>query len=216
MEVYLSTAYLAPIQYYGRLLGGTVCMEACEHFVKQSFRNRCVIVGANGLLTLTIPVEKPRSLKIPIRDVRISEHGRWRHQHWQALVSAYRKSPFFDYYEEDFAPFYHQTSLHYLFDFNEELRRTVCGLLGMTPTIRFTNVYLPSPPNDYRDAIHPKREVADPLFTPTPYYQIFSARHGFLPKLSIADLLFNEGPEALSILRRSFRLTVKIPTFATE
>jgi hypothetical protein len=206
MEVYLSTAYLAPIRYYGRLLDGMVCMEACEHFVKQSFRNRCLIAGANGLLTLTIPIEKPRSLKIPIRDVRISEHGRWRHQHWQALVSAYRKSPFFDYYEEDFAPFYHQSSFHYLFDFNEALRRTVCSLLGMTPTVCFTNVYHPSPSNDYRDAIHPKHEAADRLFSPIPYYQVFSARHGFLPDLSIADLLFNEGPETLSVLRRSFGL----------
>ncbi|MDR3129262.1 MAG: WbqC family protein [Tannerellaceae bacterium] len=208
MEVYLSTAYLAPIQYYCRLLSGTVYLETCEHFVKQSFRNRCLIGGANGLLTLTIPVEKPRSnLKIPIRDVRISEHGRWRHQHWQALVSAYRKSPFFDYYEEDFAPFYHRSSLHFLFDFNEELRRTVCHLLGITPIIRSTNIYFPSPPNDYRNAIHPKHKVVDPLFLPISYYQVFSARHSFLPNLSIADLLFNEGPEALSILRHSFRLS---------
>ncbi len=201
--VYLSTAYLAPVQYYCKMIQyRRTCMEAHEHFLKQTYRNRCYIAAANGSLPLTIPVEKGEADKVHIRDVRISGHGNWRHLHWNALVSAYNMSPFFEYYEDDFAPFY-QKKYTFLWDFNEELRRLICSLVDIHPTVVTTSSYGKELPADYREVIRPKHPVADPAFRPLPYYQVFQGKHGFLPNLSIVDLLFNMGPESLLILHKS-------------
>jgi hypothetical protein len=198
--VYLSTAYLAPVQYYCKLFHfAPAYIETCENYVKQSYRNRCIIAGANGALTLTVPVEKPAAPKCLTRDVRISEHGRWRHLHWHALVSAYQTSPFFEYYRDDFITFYEKKYV-FLFDFNEALRRLVCELLDMQPDVRYTATYVAGVPNDFREAIRPRRPPDDPAFRPKPYCQVFRSRFGFLPNLSIVDLLFNMGAESLLIL----------------
>ena len=106
-SVILSTAYLAPVQYYTKLYAyEDVCIEAEENYLKQTYRNRCHIASANGMQALSIPIEKPDTLKCLTKDIRVSEHGNWRHQHWHALVSAYNMSPFFEYYADDFQPFY--------------------------------------------------------------------------------------------------------------
>ena len=105
--VYISTTYLGPVQQYCKLFQyPEVHLETAENYLKQTFRNRCTIAAANGPLALSIPIVKPDTLKCPTKDIRISDHGNWRHLHWNALVSAYNMSPFFEYYEEDFAPFY--------------------------------------------------------------------------------------------------------------
>ncbi|MDD3064102.1 MAG: WbqC family protein, partial [Massilibacteroides sp.] len=105
--VFLSTTYLGPIQYYCKLLQfPNVEIEREENFVKQTYRNRCVIAAANGPLILSVPTEKPETIKCRTKDIRISDHGNWRHLHWNALVSAYSTSPFFIYYQDDFAPFF--------------------------------------------------------------------------------------------------------------
>lgn len=201
--VYLSTAYLAPVQYYAKLYHyPEVYMEAVENYIKQSYRNRCTIAGANGPLSLSIPIIKPDSPKCPTRDIRISDHGNWRHLHWNALVSAYGLSPFFEYYADDLAPFY-QKPYTFLFDFNEALRILFCELLDLQPQVRYTETYTPTAAHDFREAIRPRHPADDPAFRPLPYYQVFGEKHGFLPNLSIVDLLFNMGPEALLVLRDS-------------
>lgn len=201
--VYLSTAYLGPVQHYCKLYQSPeVYIETAENYLKQTYRNRCIIAAANGPLSLSIPIVKPDTLKCLTRDIRISDHGNWRHLHWNALISAYNMSPFFEYYEEDFAPFY-EKKFEFLFDFNEELRQTLCRLLDLQPLIRYTEQYETDLPNDYRESIRPKHEGNDPDFRPVPYYQVFHDKHGFLPNLSIADLLFNMGPESILILRDS-------------
>lgn len=201
--VYLSTAYLGPVQYYCKLFRyADVRMERTENYLKQTYRNRCTIGAANGPLSLSVPIVKPRELKCPTKDIRISEHGNWRHLHWNALVSAYRMSPFFEYYEEDFAPFY-ERKYTFLFDFNEELRLTVCRLLALEPKVTYTEAYRQDVANDFRESIRPRGPLPDPDFTPTPYYQVFGEKHGFLPNLSIVDLLFNMGPEGILVLRDS-------------
>ena len=105
----LSSAYLAPVQYYTKLYAyAEAYVEAYEHYVKQTYRNRCLIASPSGVQALTIPVVKPASDKCPMKDIRISDHGNWRHLHWNALETAYRNSPFFEYYADDFLPFYTQ------------------------------------------------------------------------------------------------------------
>ncbi|MDR1103377.1 MAG: WbqC family protein, partial [Tannerella sp.] len=201
--VYLSSAYLAPVQYYTKLLPyETVFLETAENYLKQTYRNRCLIAGANGVQALTVPVEKPPTEKCLMRDVRISDHGHWRHLHWQALTSAYGLSPFFEYCQDDFAPLYAR-KFDFLFDFNEALRQRVCELADLHPDVRFTPAYEPSVPNDFRESIRPKHPGTDKTFLPKPYPQVFGEKHGFLPNLSIVDLLFNMGPETVTVLQQS-------------
>jgi len=183
----LPSCYLAPVAYYQQLLhAGKAEIEVCDHYVKQTLRNRCWIDSPSGPLALTIPVEKAEG-KQAMRDVRISDHGNWRHQHWQALVSSYRQSPFFEFLADDFAPFYTRRWT-FLADYNEELMHLVLRLLDVSPTITRTTAFTPSP------AWQPDSQPQQP------YYQVFASRHGFLPGLSIIDLLFNMGNEAILYL----------------
>ena len=200
---YISTAYLGPVQQYSKMFHfPEVRIETSENYLKQSYRNRCIIAGANGPLPLSVPIVKPDTLKCLTKDIRISEHGNWRHLHGNAIVSAYNSTPFFEYYEDDFAPFY-EKKYEFLFDFNEELRMLICQLLDIQPQIQYTTSFEADVENDFR-WISPKQDIADPSFLLKPYYQVFQDKHGFLPNLSIIDLLFNTGNEGILILRDSF------------
>lgn len=228
----LSSAYLAPVHYYTKLYscelaGIPIVEEQADHYVKQTYRNRCIIAGDDGPIALTIPVSAPPALpdgssplgisKTPMHAVLISDHGNWRHQHWQSIVSAYRSTPYFDYYADDFEQIFHNdTTL--LVDFNAALRNLVLDCLDLHPSITVnTEHYLstkpqrisspkvtPEEPSDFRESIRPKLPYSfDSHFHPTPYYQVFAQRHGFLPNMSIIDLLFNMGPESRIVLRNS-------------
>lgn len=204
MDAILSSAYLAPVQYYAKLLacsGGTAHIEACDTYMKQTYRNRCLIADANGPLALTIPTEKPTAGNCPMRDIRISDHGNWRHQHWNAMVSAYRKSPFFDYYADDFAHFYEERD-GFLMDFNLRLHAVISELIGLEKGVKIIdNTCNAGDFNDLRFIAEPKALTDIANYTAQPYYQVFAGRNGFIPNLSIVDLLFNMGPEGLIILR---------------
>lgn len=206
--VFLSSAYLAPIEYYTKLLAyDKVFIEQHDHYMKQTYRNRCTIAAPDGELALSIPTVKPDSLKCPMRDIRISDHGNWQHLHWNALESAYNHTPFFEYYKDDFRPFY-EKKYEFLVDFNEKLCHLICSLIDIQPDMARTTEYRTEfTPNeaDFRERIHPKKDfrLEDPEFSPKPYYQVFQEKHGFLPNLSIVDLLFNMGPESLLVLQQS-------------
>ncbi len=207
MDIYLSSAYLAPVQYYAKLYAADkVYVEQYDHYMKQTYRNRCTIAAADGPLSLSIPTEKPDTQKALMKDIRISDHGNWRHLHWTALESAYRNSPFFEYYQDDFRPFY-EKKYPFLYDFNEQLCELVCNLIDLHPIMRSTTDYkqcFEVDEADFRERIHPKHTwQEDVAFQPKSYYQVFTERHGFLPNLSIVDLLFNMGPESLLVLRDS-------------
>lgn len=210
MSTYLSSAYLAPIAYYATILHhNDVLIEQHENYVKQSYRNRCIILSANGSLVLSIPIESNGGKKCPIRDIRIAEHGNWRHLHWNAIVSAYNSTPFFEYYENDFRPFY-EKKYKYLFDFNEGLRHLILDLLGIENRINYTTEYttiVGSDSIDFRETISPKKDwkVQLPNFSAIPYYQVFQDRFGFTENLSIIDLLFNMGNESLLVLDKSIK-----------
>ncbi len=202
---YLTSAYFAPISYYVTLLRyNRIVIEKGCNYVKQTYRNRCHIVGANGVLPLSVPIVKPDTLKCLTRDIRISDHGEWRHLHWNAIASAYGSSPFFEYYQDNLAPFF-KKRYKFLFDFNEEIRQTICELIGIEPVIEYSEEYASPAPDeiDLREAIHPKKRIAEtvPFLQTRPYYQVFAPKHGFQPDLSIIDLLMNMGPESILVLK---------------
>ncbi|MBO7577652.1 MAG: WbqC family protein [Prevotella sp.] len=222
----LSTTYFGPVQWYQKLNRfDTIYIERCESFVKQTYRNRCVIATTNGLQTLSIPVEhtqdKGEDSSRLITDIRISNHGNWRHLHWNALMSAYGDSPFFDYYVDDLKPFF-EDRWENLFDFNMAITHKMCELLDIHPNILFTESYVPSRKEEgggrkentfdspifnsqfsifnFRDIIRPKNPIPDETFTPKTYYQVYQKKWGFQPNLSILDLLFNMGNESILYL----------------
>ncbi len=205
----LPTAYLGPISYYqalyaatspqGGIRGGLV--EAWESFPKQTLRNRCRIAGANGVQILSIPVRKSESKQFT-KDVQISYQAAWQHQHWHALRSAYEHTPFFAYYADYFRPFY-EKKYTYLLDLNMELHNVVMSLLHNTVP---TDNKLSPPRGSWRgltDTWSGDKNL-DRYFigTTVPYHQIFADKHGFQENLSIVDLLFNLGTEALDYVQR--------------
>ena len=200
-SVCLTTAYLAPVSYYSALVKAeSVFIEQYDYYVKQTYRNRCHIASANGLMSLTIPIEKQGKDKILTRDIRISDHNDWQVQHWRSIESAYRSSPFFEYYKDDFFPFYTK-KWEFLWDFNEQIQQLVFELLDVNPTLNKTKEYsvsLPEEMMDLREQIHPKKQ--DHVVDLKPYYQVFEQKLGFIPDLSIIDLLFNMGNEAQLII----------------
>ena len=203
--IYLSSAYLAPVEYYSKLKAyDKIYIEQHDHYVKQTYRNRCNIAGPEGVLSLSVPIIRPDTPKCAMKDIRISDHGNWRHLHWNAIESAYNNTPFFEYYKDDLRPFY-ENKYTFLADFNEELRCKICELMDISPVVEHTTSYhtdfLPDEA-DYREVIHPKKDYTevDKDFLPKPYYQVFESRHGFLPNLSVIDLLFNMGPESVLVL----------------
>lgn len=208
MDIYLSSAYLAPVQYYTKFLDNHVFIEQNDNYIKQSYRNRCLIVSANGTMPLSIPVEHASGAKIKMKDVRIARHGNWQHLHWNAIVSAYNSTPFFEYYQDDFYPFYHK-EYDFLFDFNGELLNLVLKLLNIDNyKISYTDQYKTTFNDcefDLRESIHPKkdRNIADPYFLPRQYYQVFEQKLGFKANMSVIDLLFNMGNESIIVLMDS-------------
>ena len=221
----LSTTYFGPIQWYQKLYRyDQVLIEQHESFPKQTYRNRCLIATTQGVQALTVPVEH-RSMdngqwtmddgQYTIKNIRLSDHGNWRHLHWQALQSAYGDSPFFEYYADDLRPFF-EPQWEYLLDFNEAIRAKMCELIDIQPHVAYTTEYQPETSNfklqtsnfklqtsnskDFRTAINPKHPAEDPDFQPRRYYQVYEQKHGFLPNLSILDLLFNMGPESIFYL----------------
>ena len=209
----LQTTYFGPIQWYQKLNRYDLCMiEQYDSFQKQTYRNRCVIATANGVQALTVPVEHSplTSHHSPlVKDLRISDHNQWRRVHWNALQSAYSESPFFEYYADDLHPFFEQ-KYEFLIDFNETIRQKICELIDIRPKVEYTSSYIPSPPPfvrvgvgsliDFRDVINAKHPQPDAEFAAKHYWQVFQHKHGFLPNLSILDLLFNMGPESIFYL----------------
>ncbi len=205
-SVILSTAYLAPIQYYSKLLKyDTSIIELHENYVKQSFRNRCNIYGANGLQTLSIPIKKDITPKTLIKDIQISYDKNWQKNHWKAIKSAYGSSPFFEYLIDDFIPFYHK-KFTFLIDFNNQIQQVVLDSLEINTNITYTNSFHKEADiKDFRQTINPKKRLSKPddEFINFEYYQVFAEKHGFIPNLSIIDLLFNEGTNSIDIIKKS-------------
>ena len=202
-SVCLNTSYLGPIQHYAKLMQFNHCIvEVYDHYGKQSYRNRCNIYGANGLLPLSVPIKKDRP-KVYTKDILIDYDTNWRKMHWKGIESAYQSSPFFEFYRDDFLPFYEKKYL-FLIDFNMDLEAMILDFLEIDCQVEFSDHFIQPGKStfDYRDVFHPKkkRRGEDAHFKPVEYPQVFDEKHGFIPNLSIIDLLFNEGPNASLIL----------------
>lgn len=193
----LPLAYLPSVAWFARLLRGDCIVDLGEHFVKRSERNRARILATDGVMELTAHVCHANRPRQPMRDVRLDYSKRWQHQHWGALVSSYRSSPYFDYYAGRFEPFYTRP-YDFLVDYNLGLLEVMCSLAKI-PMPALSERYVEARPGDLDLR---SRNSEGPAFEAEPYFQVFSDRMPFAANLSFADLLFAEGPESVSVLRR--------------
>ena len=202
--IILPTTYLGNLLYYTHLIQDNSMIDVHSHYAKQTYTNRCTILSTNGPQDLTIPVVKPKD-KTPIKDIRISTHDNWQQLHWRAIQSAYNSTPFFEYFCDDYAPFY-EKKWDFLLDFNLEIQQKTLELLNfINIPITLSDSYI-EPQNfntkDLREVINPKKfDVSLYNNLSTPYYQIFDSKFGFTPILSIIDLLFNMGSESRIYLK---------------
>jgi hypothetical protein len=195
----LPVAYLPPLNQMALMLKhNEVIWDTHEYFHKQFYYNRCMIYGPNGAQKLTIPIHK-RFEKTPLKDILIAQEIPWQKIHWRSFEAAYRRSPYFEYYEEEFYPLYWEHEPTHLLDWNIRLFEVVCKLLQADIKLSFTTSYEPAYDTvaDYRPLASPQEPIEE---QENKYQQVFEERHGFIPNLSIIDLLFCEGPHAKDYL----------------
>lgn len=191
--VLLSTAYLPNITYLSQVLNHeTVVLEIHEHFVKQTYRNRCEILTSNGKLSLSIPLVKQADKEL-ISGKKISYAEDWQKQHWRAITSAYKNSPYFEFFEDEFKPFY-ENKYELLFDYNTQLLHAILHILRVKKQIEFTKQF-DVKPIDCLDLRALSDLSSSENLNPKPYYQVFADKQGFTPNLSCLDALFNIGLE---------------------
>ena len=196
-SILLSSAYLPDLTYLSEVLhADTIYIEQQEHFVKQTHRNRCDILTSNGKLTLSIPLLKSGEKEL-IGNKRISYAENWQHQHWRSITSAYKSSPYFEFFEYEFKHFY-TTKFDLLIDFNTKLLQTVLHILRIKKEILFTNEFVLNPIDsmDLREYSHSSLHEK---INQTPYYQVFADKLGFIPQVSCMDALFNVGLETIDL-----------------
>ncbi|UKM65030.2 WbqC family protein [Flavobacteriaceae bacterium GSB9] len=199
MKVILHPTYFPNIAHFVAMAQAKeVVFEMEDNFVKQTYRNRTYIYGANGKLALNIPVVHSQKNRQKYRDVKIFNEENWQSQHWKSLLSAYRTSPFFEFYEDELQPLFTQKA-EYILDFNLKCIETICDCLQLDLNSSKTNIFEKTVKNktDARILANAKKEVLQNFER---YTQVFCNKHGFISNLSILDLLFNEGPNALNYL----------------
>ena len=200
----LPLTYLGNILYYAHLIKNGCTIDIHSNYVKQTYTNRCSIITANGIQDLTIPIIKPKE-KTPIKDIRISTHDNWQQLHWRSIQSAYNSTPFFEYFCDDYLPFY-EKKWDFVVDFNLEIQQKTLELLNFSKIeFSLSNSYIETSKfntKDLREVINPKKfNVTLYKNLNIPYYQIFNSKFSFTPNLSIIDLLFNMGNEARIYLK---------------
>lgn len=198
--ILLPSFYLPPIAYYSHILENSakIKYERYEHYPKQTYRNRASIHSPNGKLNLIIPVQKGKNEHTKIKDVRISYDFDWQRLHWMTLQTSYRSSAYFEFYEDDFAIFYENKKTEFLFDYTLSIHELIMKLLKIDNETMFTTRYEESYPDliDLRRSIQTKGDSVENKR----YFQVFEGNNGFIPNLSIVDLLFNKGPQSVGYL----------------
>lgn len=205
-EVLLQSMYWGPVHYYTKVYNASaLIIEQHDHYAKQTYRNRCDIVSANGKMSLTVPVEKRKNPKTPVKDIRLFSEYSWQRVHIKSLETAYNSTPFFEYYFDDVLPVLTK-KWDFLIDLNAATLEALFFMLDKRIPFSLSKSYEVEPESlDLRNTILPKNDAYknDADFSPKPYYQVFSDKYGFLENLSILDLLFNMGPETIDVLRAS-------------
>ncbi|MDR2926996.1 MAG: WbqC family protein [Cytophagaceae bacterium] len=200
-----SAAIFPPVQLFTHLLASREALfEAYEHYQKKTYRNRYLIGSANGVLPLSVPVEKGDLPKLLMKDVRISYDMQWNEVHWRSIESAYNSSPYYLYYEDEIRAVFDK-KWKYLLDMNLASMETIFSCLDIHFNIAKTTEYKPSSfyATDLRILTNPKNNLSDDnSFRIVEYRQVFASKFGFMPNLSILDLLFNKGPETLLVLKK--------------
>ena len=204
-EVLLSTAYFPPVDYFSLVAGARkVIIEKHENYLKQTYRNRCMILGANGPLALIVPVTRGSFHKTALTDLKIDDGRRWRELHLRGIRSAYAAAPFFEYYYDAISQVISRP-FTFLLDLNTEALIAVCQAAGLSAEISFSGEFIPAGihKEDYRYSISPKRPSRVSGYSQIPYTQVFSDKFGFTGRLSIIDMLLNNGPGTGALLQGS-------------
>lgn len=191
----LPSTYLPSIEIFRAIATGDYIVDLGEHYIKRSERNRAEIMTAGGVMQLTVNICRANRPRTPMRQIEIDYSKRWQHQHWMAIISAYKSSPFFDHYEPYLRPLF-ERRFSTLMELNTALTEQIMKLLGIATPLRVSTTYIDAKEED-RDLRPKKRDVELPE---QPYIQVFSDRYPFAANLSILDLLFCEGPNALTLL----------------
>jgi hypothetical protein len=194
-RILISTAYLPPVEYFSLIKDADeILVEREENYLKQTYRNRCYILSANGSHSLSVPVFLGSIHKTPVKEIRIDYSKRWQQVHLRAVIASYRASPFFEFYFEEIEKCILKNH-EFLMDLNTSLTKAIMDILGIKKSISYTGSFLPpgSTDNDFRYSISPKKKSG---FTAKEYTQVFNHISGFSPGMSIIDLMFNMGPES--------------------
>lgn len=201
-EILVSLPYFGPISQYKELVSASkVWLENEDNFQKQTYRNRMYIYGANGKLSLNIPIKHLPKTKVKVHqkysEVRIDNEDKWQSVHWKSLKTAYQTSPFFEFYEDELAPLFSKEYAT-LYKFNQDCFKTILDCLQLDLEFEYTCEYEHEPLNkkDLRHLSNAKNLIKIPE-----YIQVFQEKHGFISNLCILDLLFNEGPNSHEYLK---------------
>ncbi|GAA3615658.1 WbqC family protein [Flavivirga amylovorans] len=206
MNIIIHPTYFPSIAHFVAMIKAkTIVYETDDNFLKQTYRNRTHIYGANGKLTLNIPVIHSQKNRQKYRDVKIFNEEKWQSLHWKSLLSAYRTSPFFEYYEDELQPLFN-TKMDYILDYNFKCLQVICDCLQLELNTSKSETFqkIVDDKTDFRSLVNAKKEPYQNFDT---YTQVFNNKHGFIPNLSILDLLFNEGPNTLNYLESQTLIT---------
>ena len=210
----LGIAWFPPVSYFALIAKGMVLspentipsivyIEACENYQKQSWRNRCRILAADGPAYLNFPIVHEGSHELPITAIKVDYSTPWVLKTKRAIASAYESSAFFDYYKDELFAIL-DSHPETLFELDMRIIRFFLDKTGIAADLRLTDTFQPfSGVEDYREVLHPKRPntVLKDLGLEKPYFQVFARKYGFTSDLSIMDLLFNEGPDSICYLK---------------
>lgn len=200
-NILLPTAYFPPIQYFVEIIRSkTIFIEQMETFPKQTYRTRCEIMTAGGRASLIVPVSKPQGNHTMTRDIEICFREPWQQHQWKSIQTAYRSAPYFNYYADIIQPIFESRETS-LLTHNQNILAAITGLIGIDPTVEFTQDYIKKPENiiDLRSELSPKKHRA--FYEFKAYPQVFGHIYGFIGGLSILDLLFNIGPDSVQYLK---------------
>ena len=203
MPLLTELQYLGSVDYYAMMLKhGQVIFEQHEHYTKRTYRNRCHILGANGVLKLGIPLQKGKNQQQSIRQTTIAYTNAWHRQHWRSITSAYGNAPFFEFYKDELEVIF-ECETTSLFDFNLKLTELIIELLQLEIEVLFSETYQKTPTDnviDGRSLFLPTKPKVIENIQAVAYPQVFEEKYGFVPQLSILDLMFCQGPSSYQVL----------------